>query len=66
VPVETQKSNINLGRLMPEIKIEITTCDDDKVGFVSKNEDFIYEVAKLAAEKVGYILQPTKKKGGGG
>jgi len=51
---------------MPEIKIEIETCDGEKVTFESVDVDFIYEVAKLAAEKVGYILQPMKKKGGGG
>jgi len=49
----------------PNIRIEVTTCDGDQVEFKSEDVEFIEAVTKLSAEKVGYILQPTKRKGGG-
>jgi uncharacterized protein (DUF169 family) len=49
----------------PNIRIEIVTCDGEKVIFESEDQEFILSIATQAAEKVGYILQPTKRKGGG-
>jgi uncharacterized protein (DUF169 family) len=48
----------------PNIKIEVTTCDGEKVTFETEDKEFILSIATQAAEKVGYILQPTKRKGG--
>lgn len=52
---------------MPEIKIEIVTCDGkDKVSYKSSDIALINEIVQLVAKQNSVSVSPLKRKGDGG